>query len=56
MWLYKWTDETSMFDPKGRWQGGSECYMRNYEEWIPNRIKPDDERAIMEYIERKWAR
>ena len=48
---FTWTDETSMFDPKGRWVGGCEYYEREYSCRIPLRIK-DKEELINEFIER----
>lgn len=50
-WLYEWEDETSSFDPKGRWVGGCEYYARTYQCWIPKFIKEDDEDAITKHIE-----
>lgn len=35
-------DETSMFDPKGRWVGGSEYYSRTYTVMIPVRLKDEN--------------
>lgn len=32
---YEWEDETSQFDPKGRWVGGSEYYSRTYRCRVP---------------------
>ena len=55
-WLYKWSDETSQYDPNGRWQGGSECYMVDYEMWIPDSIVPENEEAINSYIDAEWDR
>lgn len=52
-WLHEWEDETSSFDPKGRWMPGSEYYARTYQIWVPNRIKPDNETALLNYIERQ---
>lgn len=48
---YEFTDETSMYDPKGYWVGGSEYYAREYKCRIPIRIK-DNEDMITEFIER----
>ena len=53
-WLHKWTDETSSFDPHGRWSGGLDCYERDYSMWIPDRIKPDDTVAVNDYIDRQF--
>jgi len=50
-WLLEWWDETSMYDPEGVWQGGSECYMRFYRAWIPNSIKRHDVDEQMNYLE-----
>ncbi len=55
-WLRKWSDETSQYDPKGRWQCGSECYMVDYEMWIPDSITPENEDAINSYIDAEWDR
>lgn len=35
---YMWTDETSQFDPKGRWCGGLECYEREYAARVPRAL------------------
>lgn len=35
---YGFTDETSQFDPLGQWQGGSECYLRDYRVRVPRRM------------------
>lgn len=32
---YEWDDETSQFDPKGVWMGGSEYYARTYRCRVP---------------------
>ena len=50
-WLHEWKDETSAFDPKGVWMPGSEYYSRTFRIWVPNRIKPEDEDALLNYIE-----
>lgn len=50
-WLLEWRDETSMFDPKAEWQGGSECYIRTFRAWIPNSISRNDDDAIQSYLE-----
>jgi hypothetical protein len=50
-WLMTWTDETSMYDPKGRWLYGSECAIRDYRAWIPNAIKKNDDDSIQTYLE-----
>ena len=50
-WLLEWRDETSMYDPKGTWQYGSECAMRTYRAWIPNAIAHDDDDSIQSYLE-----
>lgn len=51
-WLLEWWDETSQFDPMGKWQGGTECYTRLYRAWIPNSISKDDIAAQMDYLEK----
>ena len=40
--LHEYTDETSMFDPAGRWQGGTECYVRTYRVWLPLGLKSEN--------------
>lgn len=50
-WLYEWEDETSAYDPKGVWMGGSEYYSRTYRLWVPNRIKAANKKALEKYIE-----
>lgn len=48
-YIYEWDDETSQFDPKGIWVGGSDYFIRTYKAWIPNHITNDDE--IQKYID-----
>ena len=48
-WLYEWEEETSMFDPVGKWVGGNDYYTRTYKMWIPNSITEDED--IDKYIE-----
>lgn len=50
MVIHEFEDETSQFDPKGRWAGGIDCYLRTYRCMIPAVIKDDDE-EIATYIE-----
>jgi hypothetical protein len=50
-WLLEFDDETSQFDPKGRWHYGSDCYMRTFRAMIPVSIQPDDEEAIETYLD-----
>lgn len=52
-WLYEWEDETSQFDPAGRWAPGSECYFRTYRMWVPNCIGKNNQERLDEYIERQ---
>jgi hypothetical protein len=35
---YVYEDETSQFDPKGRWMGGSEYYARTYHARVPRKM------------------
>jgi hypothetical protein len=35
---YTWTDETSSFDPEGRWSGGSDAYWRDYRARVPRKM------------------
>ena len=35
---YTFWDETSAFDPKGRWVGGAEYYEREFTAFIPARL------------------
>ena len=48
-WVYEWDDETSMYDSKGRWSPGIECYTRTYKVQIPNHIVEDED--VQKYIE-----
>jgi hypothetical protein len=50
-WLHEFEDETSMYDPKGRWLGGCEYYVCTCKIWVPDSIGKDDEDKINEYIE-----
>ena len=50
-WLCEWEDETSQFDPEGKWVGGADYYQRTYRIWIPNSIAEEDEDAVDQYIE-----
>lgn len=47
---FSYTDETSQFDPAGYWQGGTECYMRDFYCRIPREME-DDQDAIDKFIE-----
>lgn len=40
---HSFVDETSEFDPKGRWSGGSDCYLRNYHCRVPIAFKNCEE-------------
>jgi hypothetical protein len=40
---HEWEDETSQFDPQGRWQGGSECYLRTFKARVPVAFRDCDE-------------
>ena len=48
---FEWEDETSMYDPKGRWLGGSECYERTYKAMIPVRLKEEN---ALDWIEEHY--
>lgn len=48
---YEYDDETSQFDPRGRWQGGSECYIATYRCRVPKGLLKDGkERALEDWI------
>lgn len=40
---HTWTDETSQFDPRGRWCPGLECYEATYSARVPRAIRSSDE-------------
>jgi hypothetical protein len=42
---YEFDDETSQFDPMGRWQGGTECYERTYRCRVPRKLLERAERT-----------
>ncbi len=55
---FEWVDETSMWDPKATFHPGSDCYMRTFVSYIPERLmrrRPDliDE-FIHKYQEEDW--
>jgi hypothetical protein len=44
LWFtYEWEDETSQFDPKGRWCPGGEYYSRTYKMRVPKALEGNDE-------------
>lgn len=47
--IIEWEDETSMFDPRGRWVGGSDYYSVTCKAYVPIELENEDE--IYEYIE-----
>lgn len=40
--VHEWEDETSMFDPRGRWEYGSECFYATYRCYVPARLKDEN--------------
>jgi hypothetical protein len=50
---YSFEDETSQFDPKGRWVPGAEFYERTMYCRVPLELK-DDEDLIGEFIDQHW--
>jgi len=46
---YKYEDETSQFDPEGKWCPGSDCYRRLYRVRVPKEFG-DDEEKIGEWL------
>ncbi len=49
--IHSFKDETSMFDPNGKWEPGGEYYSLEIFVWIPNKLKGDDDK-IDAYIEK----
>lgn len=54
---HTWTDETSRFDPKARWCGGSDAYWRDYSARVPRKMlergrAAADLSAVKDWIER----
>lgn len=54
---FEYEDETSAFDPAGRWQGGTECYLRTYRVRVPRGLlakadRSKDVRLVMDWIDR----
>lgn len=47
---YEWEDETSQFDPKGKWHYGGEYYSRIYRARVPVAFKNSDEMS-WEFVE-----
>ena len=47
---HSYTDETSQFDPQGRWNFGCECYERTYYCRIPKAFQ-DCEEMIERFLE-----
>ena len=51
MIIYEFEDETSSFDPKGHWIGGSEYYSRTHKCLLPNESIEWSDDEINKYIE-----
>lgn len=49
-WLLEYYDETSQYDPLGKWDGG-EGYTRWFRAWIPKKINKDDDDSIQSFLE-----
>jgi len=52
---YEWEDETSQFDPEGRWQSGVDCYVRTNKCRVPISLGSNDE-AIGDWIDQNQER
>lgn len=55
---HEFVDETSQFDPKGRWVGGAEYYEREFTCYVPYRLlrrRPDlVDDFIAKHCEEDW--
>lgn len=49
----EYDDETSQFDPKGRWCPGSDCYQRTYKVRVPAELTEDE---IDDWLDRNAGR
>ena len=49
--IFSWEDETSMYDPKGYWSPGNDCYFATYKAYVPNTIPVGEESDYLDKLD-----
>lgn len=47
--IFEFDEETSRYDPQGKWRPGTECYFVEYRVWVPIVLGSDSDK-IMDWI------